>query len=195
MMAVGASPFSDWEPLLRDALAHRAEPVFSTRTTNIPAASLWIGSRHWARAMRRCGLQLNDVVCIDMTLSPTFVQVLIAALCNGYRVCFGDSEVAGSRLVITDEMANGLAGPASELVTQSTLNDGCPKIDTVDAVRADSLLAGTVVLAHGTRYSCAAVERLVLVPILSKSAQIIFASEEDVSELVLLHHPDLVAAA
>jgi hypothetical protein len=191
-----AVPLSEWEPLLRDALAHCAEPVFSTPTTNIPAASLWVGSRHWARALRKCGLESNDVVCIDMALSPAFVQVLVACLCNGYRTCFGDA-VAGDncRLVITDEMVNGLAGPVSELVAGAPMDDQQLEVETIPAVRADVSLTGSVVLAHGLGRSYAAVERLVLVPILSKSSQLIFATGVDVTELVSLHQPYLVAVA
>jgi hypothetical protein len=182
---------AEWETRLRVALQDRAEPVFTSGTTTIPAASVWIGSRQWARAFRKAGLTQNDVVGIRLPAGPAFVQVLVAALSNGYQVCVGD-DVTSARLVVTEEMVNGVSGPAGVL----SVNNGVgTAVTAVREIVADADLFGGVVIAHGHWNTAKAVERLALVPIVSGAAHVVISTLDDVSVLTELHRPDRIEAA
>ncbi len=174
---------------LRVALQHQAEPVFTSATTTIPAASVWTGSRHWARAFRKAGLVAHDTLGIDLVAGPAFVQILVAALSNEYQVCFGD-DILSAHIVITSDMVNGITGPACDLVmscppranktvparsTASTPSPSPSCIRNVGAVVPNPVLANDVVVVRGPWMSVKTVEDFALVPILSGAAQVVFA--------------------
>ena len=75
-----------WHDLLYERLRDEALPALIYDDTITPAASLWTGSRLWTQAFRSTPLQAGDRLVIALPPSTAFVQVLVAALWEGYTV-------------------------------------------------------------------------------------------------------------
>lgn len=75
-----------WHNLLYSQLRDEALPALISNDTITPAASLWTGSRLWVQTFRDSTLEPGDRVVIALPPSTAFVQVLVAALWEGYTV-------------------------------------------------------------------------------------------------------------
>jgi acyl-CoA synthetase (AMP-forming)/AMP-acid ligase II len=75
-----------WHDLLYDRLRDEALPALIADDTITPAASLWTGSRLWTDAFRASGLHSGDRLVIALPPGTAFVQVLVAALWEGYTI-------------------------------------------------------------------------------------------------------------
>jgi len=83
----GTAPdVNPWHDLLYDRLRDEALPALIVDETITPAASLWTGSRLWVQAFRGSNLRSGDRLVIALPPSTAFVQVLVAALWEGYTV-------------------------------------------------------------------------------------------------------------
>ena len=83
----GTAPSTNpWKDLLYDRLHDEALPAVIADDTITPAASLWTGSRLWVQAFRGADLSPGDRLVIALPPSTAFVQVLVAALWEGYTV-------------------------------------------------------------------------------------------------------------
>lgn len=124
----GRAPASNpWHPLFYEGLRDRALPALIADDTITPAASLWTGSRLWTEAFRASDLQPGDRVVLALPYSAPFVQVLVAAMWEGYTVvpCPPDADVdavldaVDARAVVTSYsfvhswVPEGCAGPRS----------------------------------------------------------------------------------
>ena len=85
--ASGAPPDPNpWHNLLYTRLRDEALPALIADDTITPGASLWTGSRLWTDAFRAAGLETGDRLVIALPPGTAFVQVLVAALWEGYTV-------------------------------------------------------------------------------------------------------------
>lgn len=75
-----------WHELLYERLRDNALPALIQEETITPAASIWTGSRLWVQTFRATDLQPGDRLVIAVPPSTAFVQVLVAALWEGYTV-------------------------------------------------------------------------------------------------------------
>ena len=103
----GSAPDSNpWHDLLYERLRDEALPALIVDETITPAASLWTGSRLWVQAFRGSDLQPGDRLIVALPPSTAFVQVLVAALWQGYTVALAPpGEEASSLLVRLDARA------------------------------------------------------------------------------------------
>jgi len=91
--APGDSPEPNpWRDLLYDRLRDEPLPALIANDTITPAASIWTGSRLWTEAFRATDLQSGDRLIIALPPSTAFVQVLVAALWEGYTVALAPSD-------------------------------------------------------------------------------------------------------
>jgi acyl-CoA synthetase (AMP-forming)/AMP-acid ligase II len=91
--APGDAPSSNpWQDLLYDRLHDEALPALIVDDTITPAASLWTGSRLWVQAFRDSALQAGDRLVIALAPSTAFVQVLVAALWEGYSIVLAPAD-------------------------------------------------------------------------------------------------------
>lgn len=85
--APGTAPDPNpWHDLLYDRLRDEPLPALISDDTITPAASLWTGSRLWVQAFRDSALEPGDRVVLALPPSTAFVQVLIAALWEGFTI-------------------------------------------------------------------------------------------------------------
>ena len=75
-----------WHELFYERLRDQPLPALITDGTITPGASLWTGSRLWLESFRTADLQPGDRLVIALPPSTAFVQVLVAALWEGYTV-------------------------------------------------------------------------------------------------------------
>lgn len=98
--APGNAPASNpWQDLLYDRLHDEALPALIMDDTITPAASLWTGSRLWVQAFRDSALQPGDRLVVSLAPSTAFVQVLVAALWEGFSVALAPPDEATSSLL------------------------------------------------------------------------------------------------
>ena len=124
----GAAPDPNpWHDLLYDRLRDEALPALIADGTITPAASLWTGSRLWVQAFRASELRAGDRLLLTLPPSTAFVQVLVAALWEGYTVALAPAgkdvapllETLDARAAVTTETAphawvsDEYAGPRS----------------------------------------------------------------------------------
>jgi len=96
----GSAPNSNpWHDLLYERLRDEALPALIVDETITPAASLWTGSRLWIQAFRGSDLGPGDRLVIALPPSTAFVQVLVAALWEGYTVALAPPDEAPSALL------------------------------------------------------------------------------------------------
>ncbi len=85
--APGAHPDPNpWHDLFYEHLRDEPLPALIADGAITPGASLWTGSRLWTDAFRAEGLQEGDRLVLALPPSPAFIQVLIAALWEGYTL-------------------------------------------------------------------------------------------------------------
>lgn len=100
--APGTAPDPNpWHSLLYDRLRDEALPALISNDTITPAASLWTGSRLWTQALRSTDLREGDRLVIALPPSAAFVQVLVAALWEGFTVALAPHGTDGSALLDT----------------------------------------------------------------------------------------------
>jgi acyl-CoA synthetase (AMP-forming)/AMP-acid ligase II len=75
-----------WHDLFYDRLRDEALPALIADDAITPGASLWTGSRLWTDAFRASGLETGDRLVVSLPPGPAFVQVLVAALWEGYTL-------------------------------------------------------------------------------------------------------------
>ena len=75
-----------WHDLFYERLRDEPLPALIADDAITPGASLWTGSRLWTDAFRAAGLQTGDRLVVALPPSTAFVQVLVAALWEGYTV-------------------------------------------------------------------------------------------------------------
>lgn len=93
----GAAPSPNpWHALLYDCLKDEALPVLICNEATTPSASLWTGARLWVDTFRTTDLQPGDRLVLALPPTAAFVQVLVAALWEGYTIAFArpDEDVA-----------------------------------------------------------------------------------------------------
>jgi len=81
-----------WHDLFYEHLRDEALPALITDGSITPAASIWTGSRLWTESFRTAGLMGGDRLVIALPPSTAFVQVLVAALWDGYSVALVPSD-------------------------------------------------------------------------------------------------------
>ena len=126
--APGSAPASNpWHDLLYDRLHDEALPALIADGTITPAASLWTGSRLWVKAFRASALRAGDRLLLTLPPSTAFLQVLVAAMWEGYTVALAPSgedaaallETLDARAAVTTDAAphawvsDEYAGPRS----------------------------------------------------------------------------------
>jgi non-ribosomal peptide synthetase component F len=85
--AVGDEPATNpWRTLLYDCLREQGLPALVTEDSITPAGTLWTGARLWTKAFRATSLQAGDRLVLALPPSVAFVQVLVAALWEGFTV-------------------------------------------------------------------------------------------------------------
>lgn len=90
--APGTAPDPNpWHALLHDRLRDEALPALISDDTITPAASLWTGSRLWVDAFRNSDLRPGDRLLVTLPPSTAFVQVLVAALWEGFTIALAPS--------------------------------------------------------------------------------------------------------
>ena len=98
----GAPPDPNpWHDLLYERLRDEALPALITDGTITPAASLWTGSRLWVQAFRDSALRPGDRLLVTLPPSTAFVQVLVAAMWEGYTVALAPSGEDAAALLET----------------------------------------------------------------------------------------------
>lgn len=116
-----------WHSLFYEGLRDQALPALIADGTITPAASLWTGSRLWTQTFRRSVLDAGDRLVLALPPSAEFVQVLVAAIWEGYTVvlCPSDADVdaildtVDARAAVTTDRSDlswtpeGCAGPRS----------------------------------------------------------------------------------
>lgn len=75
-----------WRTRLYERLRGRAYPLFSFGNCIVPAAATWAGARLWTTAFRAAGLVPGDRIVLALAPDVAFVQVLVAALWEGYTI-------------------------------------------------------------------------------------------------------------
>jgi acyl-CoA synthetase (AMP-forming)/AMP-acid ligase II len=105
--APGAPPAPNpWHGLLYDRLHDEALPALIADDAITPAASLWTGSRLWVQAFRGTDLQAGDRLVLALPPSTAFVQVLVAAIWEGFTVALASpTERVGALLERVDARA------------------------------------------------------------------------------------------
>ena len=88
-----------WHDLLYDRLRDEALPALIVDETITPAASLWTGSRLWVQAFRDSALRPGDRLVIALPPSTAFVQVLVAALWEGYTLALAPPDADPAALL------------------------------------------------------------------------------------------------
>jgi acyl-CoA synthetase (AMP-forming)/AMP-acid ligase II len=81
-----------WHELFYERLRDQPLPALITGGAITPGASLWTGSRLWLESFRATDLQAGDRLVIALPPSTAFVQVLVAALWEGYTVALTSSD-------------------------------------------------------------------------------------------------------
>jgi acyl-CoA synthetase (AMP-forming)/AMP-acid ligase II len=121
------SDSNPWHELLYDRLRDEPLPALIANDTITPGASIWTGSRLWTDAFRATDLERGDRLVIALPPSTAFVQVLVAALWEGYTLALAppDAEVDSlldtldARAAVTSRsaphawQADEYAGPSS----------------------------------------------------------------------------------
>lgn len=114
-----------WASLWYEGLRDQALPAVIADETITPAASLWTGARLWSRAFRAANLRSGDRLVIAVPPSATFVQILVAAIWEGYTIALVSPsanvpallETLDARAAVTDRKhphvwrPEGFAGP------------------------------------------------------------------------------------
>jgi len=75
-----------WRERLYARLAEQPVPLLVLPDALWTAASLWAGARQWTRALRAAGLARGDRVVCALPAGAAFVQLLVAALWDGYTL-------------------------------------------------------------------------------------------------------------
>jgi len=138
-------------PRLVEALRGRACPVIFADDDVIPAASLWIGSRHWVNAFRAAGLRPGDRLVLALPASAPFVQVLIAALWEGLTVApvpaGSDPETMldelDARVAVVAQSSGALSG-ILDVTGRPGPGSGRPGVWTADGVSGPARDIGVV---------------------------------------------------
>lgn len=123
-----------WHTLLYHRLRDEALPALIANDTITPAASLWTGSRLWTEAFRATDLRPGDRLVIALPPSPAFVQVLVAALWEGYTIALAPDQEDTSSLLDTLDARAAVATHTGPHIWESAEYDG-PK-STPDALRS-----------------------------------------------------------
>jgi non-ribosomal peptide synthetase component E (peptide arylation enzyme) len=85
--AVGKEPASNpWHPLLYEGLRDEGLPAVIEEGAITPGGSLWTGARLWTEAFRDTSLRSGDRLVLALPSSTAFVQVLVAALWEGFTI-------------------------------------------------------------------------------------------------------------
>lgn len=110
----GTPPSSNpWHNLLYRRLRDEALPALIVDDTITPAASLWTGSRLWTQAFRATDLRPGDRLVLALPPSTAFVQVLVAALWEGFTVALArPTDDLSSLLDVLDARAAVATEPA-----------------------------------------------------------------------------------
>ncbi len=133
--APGTPPSSNpWHDLLYRRLRNEALPALVTTDTITPASSLWTGSRLWIRAFRSTDLRPGDRLVLALPPSTAFVQVLVAALWEGFTVALARPTDDLSSLVDTLDVRAAVAPEPAPHTWMSGECDG-PQ-STPEAVRS-----------------------------------------------------------
>ncbi len=137
-----SSDVNPWHDLLYDRLRDEALPALICEDTITPAASLWTGSRLWTQAFRSTNLRAGDRIVLALPPSTAFVQVLVAALWEGFTIALAPpssdvealAELLDARATVTTEahaspdpdvpafLSEEYAGPRSTPDTLRTAN-------------------------------------------------------------------------
>lgn len=113
-----------WHPLLYDRLRDEALPALIANDTITPAASLWSGSRLWTQAFRATDLRPGDRLIIALPPSPAFVQVLVAALWEGYTIALAPADEETSALLDTLDARAAVTTHAAPHAWEAAAYDG-----------------------------------------------------------------------
>ena len=105
-----------WREIIYQRFRGLPAPLLCFPDGIIPAASIWTGSRVWLDALRASGLLPGDRVACALPPCPAFVQLLLAALWEGYTLALlpeghVSEETLSSldiRLLIADQPDAGL---------------------------------------------------------------------------------------
>lgn len=81
-----ASDINPWRELFYEHLRDEGLPALVVDGAITPAGSLWTGARQWTDAFRETSLRAGDRIVIALPPSVAFVQVLVAALWEGFTV-------------------------------------------------------------------------------------------------------------
>jgi len=89
-----------WKPLLYQRFRDQPYPLVVFDHATLPAASLWVSTRHWIDVFRRHELDAGDRLVLALPPSPGFLAVTMAALWEGLTLALAAPSTDLSALVV-----------------------------------------------------------------------------------------------